>query len=99
MKTLILISCLLFCGCVGNSSDESYVSNGKRVYPKYRALYQNYIDSTTKYSRLIHTKCGRELYWYYAGKVDSAYKAIYPEGNPCCDDEKQYDTVCYPIKQ
>lgn len=93
MKTLILIACLLFCGC-----SESYVINGKHVYPKYRPLYERYTDSFYKYSRLLNSECGRELFKYYSLKTDSAYRAIYPEGNPCCDDEKQYDTVCYPIK-
>ncbi|HQV53951.1 MAG TPA: hypothetical protein PLX17_00470 [Chitinophagaceae bacterium] len=94
MKYIILslVLCAFIFGC-----NDGYVKNGKHVYPKYRPLLSKYYDSVEKYY-VIKSECGNELYKYYSAKYDSAYKLVYPEGNPSAEADKKFDTVCYPIK-
>lgn len=95
---ILLVSIVLAIVVLGCSDNGVYVRNGKHVYREYQPLFDRYTDSVNKYYK-INTKCGEELFEYYIKKADSAYKAIYPEGNPSVEADKKFDTVCYPIKK
>jgi len=97
-KQVLLFAIILFLvGC--NTQNETYVRNGKTVHGEFRKTYYSLLDSCNKYYD-INSECGQELYMYYSEKSKAVYRQIYPQGNPCCDDEpkKVFDTICYPIK-
>lgn len=63
--------------------------------PSNRELLDQYTDSFIKYMN-IETECGIRLMHYYKLKGDSAYHALYPNGNlPVI---KATDSICYEPK-
>ena len=99
MKTYLLLASLLIGIC---SCGEKPAKYRKPVYHEYRYLFYDYTDSFRKYL-FVNTECGQRLSDYYKAKADSAYLAMYPKGNPCCDNEEKkqevpIDTTCYTPK-